>query len=171
MFEEIITLLKSEQVQAYLFPTKVLFILVSLIFISLIIYFYRKQAFYLDFEKRKITDFFGFKDFQVRRKSIKTWQKIDSLMKEENPASLKLALIEADSLLYSTLQKLGYQAKNLKETLDEIDISAIPNIDSMKKMAEIRNNLVQNSEYNLTEQEAKELIESCHDTLKKLGCF
>lgn len=171
MFEEIITLLKSEQVQAYLFPTKVLFILVSLIFISLIIYFYRHQKYYLEFEKRKVTDFMGFKGFQVKRKTIKTWQKIDSLMKEENPASLKLALIEADSLLYSTLQKLGYQGKNLKEILDEIDMSAIPNIDTMKKMAKLRNDLVQNSDYNLTLQEVKELIDVCNDTLRKLGCF
>lgn len=157
----------SPQLQGYLLVIKVLFIIVSLVFLFLIIYFARRSSYlkYLIFEDRK-----NWKDWKDYGKSsyVKKWQAIKKRLDKESPAENKLALVESAKMLNEVLEKLGYLEENLTDKLSHFDETKLSNIAELQKILEVYQTIAQDPDYKLEKEKALAYLKVFENSFKEL---
>lgn len=97
------------------------------------------------------------------------WQEIEELLKLGRPSNFQRGVLEADKLLNFALEKMGYQGslgEKLKKAKNRFSESAYNEIWQAHK---IRNLTVHESNYELTNYQAKEAIEKFKRGLEELG--
>ena len=167
LISEIVSVIASPEIQAKLFPFKILFVFITLILIGAIFYIIKKTDL---FKYQYSQDFVEFKEF----KSLgavgfsKKWGKIKTRISKGWETEAKLAIIEADQLLDSLLKRMGYVGENFSDRLKQIDIKTLSNIEQVWKAHEIRNNLVHDPDYRLSFGDAKKVVEIYEQTFKIL---
>ena len=67
MVDDILQFLESSELSDFLFPFKVLFIVISIAFIFAIFYYYIKVGFLVATNKRRINDFLSFQKFDSKK--------------------------------------------------------------------------------------------------------
>jgi len=101
-------------------------------------------------------------------KISKNWAKIKEKVGREDESDRKLAVIEADNVLTSVLNDMGYEGETLEESLTEIGKEILPNKKELLSVHKKRRDLVYDPNYELSEEEAGEMIETYEQTLKDL---
>jgi len=154
----IFDVINSSHLQERILVFKIIFIVISVIFLAFIIYFslrttYLRLLFIEDMENS-----LSWKDYG-QSKVLKKWKKIKKRLKKNNYLEYKLALIEAAKLLEDILKKMGENEISLADKLRELEIHNI-----YKEIAE-------DPDYKLTETEAEEVIEILEKSLKELEAF
>jgi len=89
----------------------------------------------------------------------------------QNPAQMKLAVIEADLLVKDVLFRIGYPGKDLTEQLESSKADVFSDIDAMKEADRLYRQIVQNPKITLDYQTAKAVILSFEQGLKDVRAF
>lgn len=98
----------------------------------------------------------------------KRWKKIQRNVKSRNPNAYKLAVIEADKLLGHIFDMGGYTGATYDEQLAGVDGGQIDNIEAIRKAHSVRERIIEDAGYVLSQQEAKELVAEYERALKDL---
>ena len=138
----------------YVLILKIIFILVTLLFISAIIFFLAKSSWLKVALIEDMVEFLTYRPLGVK-KNAKSWKRIQSRIETGKESEYKLALIEADSLLGDVLEEKGYIGETLEEKLKQLDQVTLPNIAQIKEVHQIRNNIVHNPDYRLSLDETR----------------
>jgi biopolymer transport protein ExbB/TolQ len=101
---------------------------------------------------------------EIKRK----WKKIKNRLLSGIDAEIKLAILEADELFISTLEKKGIRGKSFEEILEKIPQEFELNLESLKKAHQLRDDIVEDPSLKIELEKAKEVISIFESALKKL---
>jgi len=168
--KDIIDFILNPYFEGYWFFLKPLFIIISLIFLVVIVWFLLTTSW---LRRRAIEDtaeFVAYKPLGVK-KTPREWVKIIKRLESEKESEYKLAVIEADSLLEDKLKRIGQKGDTLIGLLEKLDPVILSNIEKVKQAHEVRNSIVHNPDYSLTLDEAKKTIEIYGRAFRELKIF
>lgn len=146
---------------------KIIFSLISLLFIVGIIYFIAKSNYLRTVFLQDVVEVMSFRPYGMR-KIIKQWNKIKSRLELPPEAEHKLAVIEADNLLNETLARMGYQGETLSDKLEQLTAFKLSNLDQVLEAHKIRDAIVYDPDYRLSLEQAQKAIETYEKTLQEL---
>lgn len=169
-FKSAFDILISPELQEKIFVFKIIFIIVSIIFLALIVYYALNTSYLRHLLIYDLDDASSRKDYG-RSKISKKWQKIKKRLKKENEAEYKLALIEADKTLDDILKKMGYGEESLNEKLKRLSSNDVSNLEELLKANEICENIVHDPDYRLNKEKAEEIISIFEKSFKDLRVF
>jgi hypothetical protein len=101
-------------------------------------------------------------------KMRKKWDKVVARLKDGNASQYKVAIIEADAIADELLEKIGYAGVNMSERLENIKPEQLDFLEELKRVHEIRNQIVHEENFQISQNEAKEIIGVYEDFLKYL---
>jgi len=167
---KLISFITSPEIAEILSVSKIIFIILSLLFIIGIIFLLLKNSWLKFCFLEDFTEFFIYRPFGVKR-TFKQWLKITKRLETDREADYKLALIEVDSLLDEILNKIGYKGESLGEKLKQLDHNALPNLEEVWQAHKVRNNIVHDPDYRLTLERAKKVMGIYEQALRDLEMF
>jgi len=153
-----LNVINSSQLQEKILIVKIIFIIISLVFLGLIIYFSFKTSYFRTAYFEDIENSLSWKDYGKGR-IFKKWQKIKKRLKKDNHLEHKLALVEAAKLLEDILKKMGETEISLADKLKELEIH------------NIYHEISENPDYKLDKEKAEEVINIIENSLKELEAF
>ena len=169
-FKSVFDIFISPELQERIFVFKIIFIIVSIIFLVAIVYYlfntsYLRHLFIYDLEDASSRKDYG------RSRISRRWGKIKKRLEKDNEAEYKLALIEADKMLDDILKRMGYGEETLNEKLKRLSLSDVSNLEELLKANEICQNIVHDPDYRLNKEKAGEIISIFEKSFKDLGVF
>jgi len=102
---------------------------------------------------------------------LKHWDAIEEKASVGTPDNLRLAIIEADSLVDSFLRKVGYEGDHMADRLSQISSHEVKSLDSLWDAHRLRNILVHTPGAAARPKEAKEALKAFENFLKELGAI
>lgn len=159
--------LMEPQFEGSLLTARAIFILVSFVFLVIFIILFSKASWIQD---AYIKDRKALKEFKGTQKNkfLKTWKKIKNKLEMNIEAETKLAIIEADKLLNEVFKRLGYPQKTMEEKLKNMPENFLNNANDILRAHQIRNNIINNPDYELSIIQAREIIEVYEQTFSSL---
>ena len=97
----------------------------------------------------------------------KRWAKIQGLIRSYNSNDWKQAIIEADIILDEMLKKMGYKGDSIGDRLKTIEPSDFTTLDSAWEAHKYRNRIAHGSDYNISKDEAEEVIKLYEEVFKE----
>ena len=149
------------------FYFKATFIVISVLFLFGIFIFLLKSSWLRCFILEDAAEFITYKPFGAKKAS-KKWIKISKRLESGKESEYKLAVIEADDLLNDVLKNMGYKGETIKEKLDQIEESVLPNIEEVRQAHQVRNDIVYDPDYQLTLEQAKKTLDIYERTFRDL---
>jgi len=98
----------------------------------------------------------------------KKWQGILERLHRGDEANIKLAVIEADNLFDSILQRMGLPGKNMDERLKAFESHELKSLSLVLEAHALRNQIVHQPGFQLAQDQAAEAIEKFGAALKEL---
>jgi len=169
-FKSVFDILISPELQEKIFVFKIIFIIVSIIFLAMIIYYALNTSYLRHLFIQDLEDASSRKDYG-RSKISKKWGMVKKRLEKDNEAEYKLALIEADKILDDILKKMGYGEESLNEKLKHLSSSDVSNLEELLKVNEICQNVVHDPDYRLNKEKAEEIISVFEKSFKELEVF
>jgi len=162
--------LTSPEFSVVLSAVKFFFIIISFIMLAgvIVLFFKASWARYQYYEN--YTEFLAYRPYGVKR-GFKRWSKVIKRIETSREEECKMAVIEADDMLKEVFQKIGYKEDFLDDILNNVDPKILPSIEEIKKAHEVRNNIVHNPDYNLTVEQARNIIRIYQKALSELEMF
>jgi hypothetical protein len=114
-----------------------------------------------------LKEFLTYKPFYAK-KFLPKWKKIEKRLESKIEADFKLAVLEADELLEKVMDEIGYQGKDLTEKLEKITEDVISNLKELKEVRKVKEDIVADPTFRLTEEEAKRILKVYEKALKDL---
>lgn len=99
-------------------------------------------------------------------KLIAKWNKVKARMKSGNQSDYKVAIIEGDNIIDDLITRMGYAGENFGDRLNNINPGQIGNIDDLRIAHEVRNRIIHDENFILTEEEAKKTIDQFEEFLR-----
>lgn len=96
------------------------------------------------------------------------WQKVLERMDKGDEANLKLAIIEADSILAEILKFIIPAGASVGERLEKMDKNRLSSLDTVWEAHRLRNFIVHNPKVLITHQQAEEAIKGFERGLREL---
>ncbi len=113
----------------------------------------------------------GKKLYGIDKPAIKKkWQEIEELLNKSNAMSYKLAVLEADNLLDHILKSMFFPGSTLGERL-KVACYKYEKLRQVWQAHKIRNQLVHETNYHLSFQEAKRALNIFKKGFEELGIF
>jgi len=103
-----------------------------------------------------------------KRRLVKKWDGIKKKFELGDDANLRLAVIDADKLFDELLMRMGYQGKTMGERLEKITAGQFPRIQEIWDAHKIRNNIVHDTDYQLTREDAEVVLKTYGAVLEDL---
>ncbi|OHA58212.1 MAG: hypothetical protein A2571_03040 [Candidatus Vogelbacteria bacterium RIFOXYD1_FULL_44_32] len=97
------------------------------------------------------------------------WEKILSHLESGNQSDWKLAILEADTILDSLVQKMGYKGENLGERLKNVEPSDFLTLNEAWEAHKIRNAIAHEAGYELNQREAKRVMKLFESVFREFG--
>jgi hypothetical protein len=94
------------------------------------------------------------------------WDNLLNLINTENPDNWKAAVLESSVMLNEVLEIIGYEGETLGKKLSNLIPEQLENLETIKQANEVKNEIVKNSEYKITKEEAEKLVDTFGDALK-----
>ena len=107
-------------------------------------------------------------NFAYGKSENEKWNAIISRAKKGDEANLKLAVIEADNLMDEILKRMGLPGADMAERLKQIEVQEIKSIDKVWATHDLRNRIVHESNFHLTQEEAEQAARNIEDALREL---
>ena len=104
-----------------------------------------------------------------KRKLVKKWEEIERALVLGDVANRKIAVIEADKMFDFILESMGYYGKSMGEKLDQVDRAQFPRLNQIWAAHKVRNRIVHETDYVLTEVETNNAIAVFKQVLIDLG--
>ena len=167
VFNKIIDLIKSPELQRELLPVKFVFMFFSLVFFVEVVYLLYRST-YLKYQFA--SDFKFFLNWQSAslQRIIKRWKKIQKRMGTRNEYEYKLAIIEADDLFRDILEEKGFQGKTFEEKTKQVNKIEFPNMDEVLEAHKIRDSIVYDPNYKLDLDKTKQVLEVYEKAIKNI---
>lgn len=156
-FNDIIQFILYPKFEGWLLVIKIIFLYFSVVFLWWIIWALINTSWLRRLFLQDLIEFLTFKPYGVE-KFKKQWQKIKKRAEGGLEAELKLAIIEADSLLDEALERSGYQGESLGEKLNKVTTDILPSLEEIRKAHGIRNNIVHDPTYRIDPEEIKKYL-------------
>jgi len=154
---EIIQFLLYPNFTGWLLSIKIVFLVFGTFFLGLIIFILIKSEWLKRLFLQDLKEFMTYRPYGMK-KFVKEWEKIEKRLDTGLEAEAKLALIEADSLLNGVLKRMGYEGKSLGESLEKMTADTLSNLEEIRKVHKIRNNIIHDPTYRLNLEEAKRAL-------------
>jgi len=155
----IISFLASPEIQQKLLWVKFGFLLTGLILLIFIVVLVLKTHYLQWLFLENVWEFFTFRPFGAKR-ITKIWNRIITRLNTNSESESKMAVIEADDLLDVSLKRLGFTGGTLEEKLGKLTAATVGNLDDVYAAHKVRNNIVHNPDYRLSQDEAKAALEA-----------
>jgi hypothetical protein len=162
MVDNILQFLESSELSDFLFPFKVLFIIISIAFIFAILYYYIKAGFLTATTKRRINDFLSFQKFDSKKILTQRAKKISTFL---NKRDYKRAILMMEELLIDALKDKGVKGDNLYKMIEN---SSIADIGEIKNVYTIAEEIKEGQGYILNMEELQKLFDACEEALRRL---
>jgi len=101
------------------------------------------------------------------QETIPGWKKVEKYLADKSLAGLIVALIEADKLLASRLEKQGYPGKTTDDRIKNAK-EKFSNLNGLLEARQIRNDFLKNKEMNITSLDVEDGITSYQQALLDL---
>ncbi|HNY35730.1 MAG TPA: hypothetical protein PLD14_02985 [Candidatus Pacearchaeota archaeon] len=154
---------ESTDLSQFLLPFKIVALTLSAIFIYFIAYYNIKDGTLINDTKRRMMDFLSFQKFAPPKSFSNRAKEISALLDNKN---YKRAILQTEVLFYELLKRFGYKGKNLLEMVEDEDT---PNRESLKRLAEIAEEVRKKTRYVPDIDELDRLYSTFEDSLIKLG--
>jgi len=155
--DNLTSFLFSPSIQGGLLLVKIVFLFFSLFFLGGIIYFLLNSSWIRKIFLQDLIEILTYKPYWTRG-IAKKWKKIKKRLETGLESEYKLAAIEADSMLNDALRIMGYHGESLGERLDKLTEAALPNIEQVRDVHKICNNVVHDPDYRLTLEQARRIL-------------
>jgi len=149
---------------------KISFILISFLLLIGVVFFSLKSTWLKSKYTEDYTEFFTYRPYGVK-KEFKRWMKVIKRIDSGKEIECKMAVIEADDLVKEVFQKMNYEGDFLDDILDEVDPKVLPSLDKLKEVHKIRNDIVHSPDYQLTVEQARNIIRIYQQALMELEMF
>ena len=93
-----------------------------------------------------------------REKLKKRWLTIRQKLETGDQAQFKLAILEADDVIADLVRRMGFAGQNLAESLDAAKVGQVGAEDNLRRAHNIRNRIIHEETFVLTEEQAKETL-------------
>jgi len=168
--ENLISFFISPSLTEWLLIIKIIFIVLSLLFICFIIFALMKTSWLKFSFLYDAVELLTYRPFGVR-KMEKNWKKIAARIDTGLESEYKLAVIEADNMLNEILNKMGYGGESLGERLEKLTVATLPDIEGIREVHQVRNNIIHDPNYKLSLNETRRLLEIFEKAFKDLEAF
>lgn len=162
MIDDILKFLESSELFEFLFPFRILFLIISIAFIFAIFYYYFKMDYIHPVAKRRVNDFLSFQKFDSKTMFTKRSKKISTFL---NKKDYKKAILMMEELLIDVLKNKGTVGLNLFEMIEN---SSIADIEGIKDIYTIAEEIKEGHGYILNMEELQKLFDSCEEALRRL---
>ena len=162
MVDDILQFLESSELSDFLFPFKVLFIIISIAFIFAIFYYFIKVEFLTATIKRRVNDFLSFQKFDSKKVLTQRAKKISTFL---NKRDYKRAILMMEELLIDALKDKGVRGDNLYKMIEN---SSIADISEIKDVYTIAEEIKEGQGYILNMEELQKLFDACEEALRRL---
>ena len=164
---EFINSITDPALQETLFPIRVAFIVIGIVFIVFTAWAFVKTG----WKKFKwlfdLTEFFSYRAYGYSR-ITRQWERIKNRLQTPNEAEYKLAIMEADDMLGSLLARIGFMQPTILDRLKNVTPAIIPNVEELIGAHGVRNNIVHDPDYRLTLEQARKTIGVYEDAFRSL---
>lgn len=158
------------QFTGWLLVVKIVFLIISFIFASLIIWLLTASTWLKRAYLENAQEFKQFKPFDTAE-NLKVFKAIAKRLKSEKEIEHKLAVLEADEFFDKTLKTLDYLGKRMEDRFNQITTEVLPNLGDIKKAHEVRNKIVNDRGYRLTSDEARRVLAVFEQGFRHLGAI
>ena len=115
--------------------------------------------YFLIIEKHYWWDFsFGRTMPKTRGVMNKRWQEIVDIVKKEKTEKYKMAVVEARDILFEAFSRIGYEGDSLGKQLNLMIGHQIDNPDELKEANSVAENIINDVNYELSEDVAKKTL-------------
>jgi vacuolar-type H+-ATPase subunit H len=164
---EIVSFLLYPEIKGWLLIFKYSFLAFGFFFLGYTLWgalktSFLKRAIWID-----LKEFLTYKPFYVK-KFLPKWKKIEKRLESKIEADFKLAILEADDLLNKAMDEAGYKGKDLSEKLEKVSEEIISNLKELKEARKVREDIISDPTYRLSEEEAKKILKVYEKALKDL---
>ena len=165
--EAISTVINAPGIQESLFWLRLVLGAIGIFFIFAIIFLLIKSN-WINFTAFDVSTFFTFPGLRLRTTG-KRWQEVLARLESANEAEYKLAIMEADTMLVDILKRANIVGDNIEVQLDNVPPTIIPNITDLKNAHSLRNTIVSDPDYRLSQQEARQILEIYENVFRDFG--
>ena len=160
---DITQFLESSTLSNFLLPFKIVAITISLIFIYFIFWYNVKDGTLINDSRRRIKDFLSFQKYIPPKSFANRAKEISALIDDKN---YRKAVLETEILFFEILKRYGHKEKTLLEMTNDIDT---PNRESLRRLAEIAEQMKKDHSYMPDLDELDSLYSTFEDSLIKFG--
>lgn len=96
------------------------------------------------------------------------WDMIKSRFAEGTPASVKLAVIEADKFVDHILKESGFQGEHMADRMEKLSSHGLQTFERLWRAHKIRNEIVHSLNYEISSSEASQAMEDYEAFLREL---
>jgi hypothetical protein len=168
--EEAIQFLLYPKIEGWLLIIKIIFLAYSAFFLGFILWGLIKTTWFKRIFLWDFKEFLFYRPIEIE-KFKKEWEKIKKRISSDIEAELKLAVIEADSLLDEVLEKKGYQGKTFEEKIQDLAPDILPTLDELLKAHQLRNDIIEDPSLKIDKNEARKALSLYEKVLKELDAI
>jgi len=107
-------------------------------------------------------------EFAYGKSTNEQWDAIIKRLKKGDEANLKMAVIEADNLMDNILKRMGLPGADMAERLKQIKPEEVASVNKIWAAHDIRNKIVHQSNFHLTQEEAEKAVGKIEEALREL---
>lgn len=107
-------------------------------------------------------------EFAYGKAAGQHWDEIKARLQKGDEANLKLAVVEADGLVAEILKRMGLPGADMGERLKQIEKQEVKSVDKIWATHEIRNRIIHEPNFSLTQEEAEAAVANIEEALKEL---
>jgi hypothetical protein len=160
---DITQFLESNSLTQFLLPFKIVAITVSIVFIYGIVYYNIKDGTLISDAKRRTKDFLSFQKYTPPKSFANRAKEISILLDNKN---YKKAILATEVLFFEILKRYEHKGKTLLLMTDDVNT---PNRDSLRRLAEIAEQMKKDKSYMPDIDELDSLYSTFEDSLIKFG--
>ena len=157
----------SSDFQKTLLPVKIVFLLLTAILLGIIIFTISRTHYFQWLNFQDVRNFMRVGSIGAK-KITKQWNKILGRLEVASESEYKLAVIEADDMLDSSLKKMGYDAQTFEGKLDKLTPTLLPNVQQLREVHRLRDSIVHDPDYRFTADEAKKALDTYGQAFRDL---
>ncbi len=166
----VINFLLNPNFNGWLLWVKVVFLILDLGMISFIIFALFRTSWLDKLFFHDMQEFLTYKHYGLS-KTRKKWKKIQKNFEGGTEPEMKLAIVEANSLLNNVLRVMGYGGRDLGERLEKINDDILENIEDVKDAYQTYLDVVNDPTYHLTVKETEKVLDVYRQALVNLDAL
>jgi hypothetical protein len=166
--KDFIYFISSSQLQDELFPVKLIFVMFTAFFLSGVIYFMINSSWLQYKFLEDVVEFFSWQSYGLRE-ITKRWHKIRKRTESGTEADYKIAIIEADDFLNNVLQDAGFDEDTFQDSIKKAVKMLPTGTGEILSAHEVRNAIVYDSDYKISVDQAKKILDTYETTVNNIG--